>query len=298
MAHNDQALHREAQALGAAQVCRGGAGIRFYTFETKKRGALRTAGVIVRRSQNAALTLRPGEAEACARVALARKDAAARGKVALLGATEVCVLQAGQRGALRTALCGNAVAAAALVLNVPEGRLRLNTTDARDLTVEFHRSSSSIDQSWLVPGMTVAEFTWRNRRCFRVAGLNSYTLMTGGLPVGMTAETCWKQTANGQPNAKLAVFGQEAGQNHVVFYNASGRHGAAPMTGLASVAVAAHASRRFAAILGGQDITYQTAGDLETVNLPEIGYAKDGRLRIDMPRIDAFVTPLAQEVLS
>jgi|GEM_PF-5387458 len=298
MTNEVQILDRARCALAADDPANVGFGIRFYSFETSKRGAVRTAGVIVRRSPNAPLALRPREAETCARLALARTDAAARGKVALLGSAEVCVLQAGLRGALRPALCGNAVAASALALDVPEGRLRITSNDARDLTVEFHRVSNSINQSWLVPGMSVEEFTWRGRLCFRVSGLNSYTLMTGGLPVGITAETCWTQTAMGQPNAKFAVFGQDAGQNHVAFYNASGRHGAAPMTGLASVAIAARASHRFAAILGGQEVTYQAAGAIETVELPEIGHSKDGRLRIDLPRVDASVTPLAEEVLS
>lgn len=293
MKHKDQVLRREARPSGGPPSAQCAADARLYSFETRRHGAVRTFGVILRRLPNAPLALRPREADTCARLALARTDAAARGKVALLGRAEVCVLQAGLRGALRPALCGNAVAASALALDVPEGRLRITTNDARDLAVEFHRASNTINQSWLVPGMSVEEFTWRGRLCFRVSGLNSYTLMTGGLPVGITAETCWMQTAMGQPNAKFAVFGQDAGQNHVAFYNVSGRHGAAPMTGLASVAIAARASRRFAAILGGQEVTYQAAGGIETVALPEIGHAMDGRLRIDLPRVDAFVTPLA-----
>ena len=265
-----------------------------YTFETKKAESLRTAGIVLHKFKACVSDFSQEEAAAYANVALARKDAAARGKVAVLGYSGLRVFQANAWGELLPALCGNATAAAILSLKTSAGRLQVEGPGAVRVTADFLRSGSTIHQSWLIPGMTVTEFTWRGRYCVRVLGLNSYTVITGGLPVGMEPETCRVQLADGQPNAKLAVFGNGAAQNHVAFFNASGRHGAAPMTGLASLAVAAHALPQFAARIKAPDITFQTACDCETYTLSPVSRAGDGRLRIALPDVEAFVSPLRE----
>ena len=66
------------------------------------------------------------------------------------------------------------------------------------------------------------------------------------------------------------------------------------MTGLASLAVVAFASPAFAAHLGERAVTYQTAAGQETFDLPEIGTAEDGLLRVAMPDVDAFLSPLVE----
>ncbi len=265
-----------------------------YLFETRKNGLLRTAGVVLLQGVGFGWDLPREVADACVKMALARTDAAARGKVAVLGDRELRVLQADGDGQLQLALCGNATAAAILVSNKSDGELEVEGPGGSRITSAFHRAGNTISQSWLLPSMQVSDFTWRGRRCARVSGLNSYFVICGGLPVGMAAETCRLQLAEGQLNAKLAVFGHGAAQNHVVFFNASGQHGAAPMTGLASIAVAAHALPHFATRISAPIITYQTVLGSVTYALPPVGRAEDGRLLIALPDVEAYVSPLSE----
>lgn len=267
-------------------------GCRSYLFETRKDGKPRTTGVVLQRRRASITDLPSKELATYTQATLARSDAAARGKLAIHGGGELCVLQASPHGDLTPAYCGNATAAVALVQTCASGELKLAAPGGGQVTVKYRCTGSLVTQSWLIPSMTVKGFTWRNRRCFRVRGLNAYTVVTGGLPVGVSAETCRTQLAAGHPNAKLAVLGEGAERNHVAFFNASGRHGAAPMTGLASLAVAAHASPEFAARLGGRAVTYQTATGIEDYILPGIGVTEDGRLQIALPDVEAFISPL------
>ena len=260
-------------------------------FETRKDGDVRTTGVVVSCPAISSLDWMAQNHAEFARLAISRPDAAARGKLALYGDDELCVLQVGPRGELTPAFCGNATAAVALAHGRPNGRLRLVAPGGGQVSVDYRCNGNTIMQDWLIPGMTVDDFVWRSRRCFRVLGLNAYTIITGGLPIGMTADTCRTQLAAGHPNAKLAVLGEGPMPNSVAFFNASGRHGAAPMTGLASLAVVASAKPAFAAQLGERSVTYQTAAGEETYVLPDIGTAEDGRLRISMPIVDAFLSP-------
>lgn len=266
-------------------------------FETRRGGRLRTFGVLVYQLMRRADEISATEASAFANVALARPEAAARGKIAVLGADGLLVLQADAKGGLNPALCGNATAAAILALRQTSGQIKLAAAGANRVDVEFECSGSKVRQGWLVPAMTATEFTWRGHYCVRVRGLNDYTIVTGGLPVGLTHQTCRLHLATGNPNAKFAVLGSGDDQDYVEFYNSSGRHGAAPMTGLASLAVAAHALPRFAARLGGSQVSYMTMGGLEICTLPSIGVAGDGRLRIALPEVDVSLTPMLPEVL-
>lgn len=286
-----------AQRWYAPSIGKGldpGTGPEVYLFETRKCGVLRTAGVVLNQGWNIANDLPRELASSCSKAALARSDAAARGKVAVLGYGRLRVLQASGDGQLQPALCGNATAAAILVSGKSYGELEVDGPGGFRITSAFHRDGNTISQEWLLPSMGVSDFIWRGRYCARVRGLNSYVVVTGGLPVGMEAETCRAHLADGQPNAKLAVFGHGSAQNHVGFFNASGQHGAAPMTGLASLAVAAHALPHFAARINAPIITYQTASGLETYTLPPVGRSEDGRLRIALPDVDAYVSPLKE----
>ncbi|MCA8929628.1 MAG: hypothetical protein KDC18_16300 [Alphaproteobacteria bacterium] len=268
--------------------------VQAYSFETRRRGKLRTTGVVVQRPLAHVLERLATEHAAYARVALSRSDGAARGKLAFFDDNELSVLQVGPRGELTPAFCGNATAAVALAHGRPNGRMRLADPGGGQVSVDYRRDGNNVAQDWLIPSMSVEDFMWRGRRVFRVNGLNVYNIVVGGLPVGVAAETCRVQLAAGHPNAKLAVLGDGPERCRVAFYNASGRHGAAPMTGLASLAVLASSSSAFAAHLGERAVTYQTAAGQEKFDLPEIGTAEDGRLRVAMPDVDAFLSPLGE----
>ena len=292
--HLDGNTAKARHALASQQTPDHSIGYCAHLFETRKDGRLRTAGIVLRRRQATVYDLPPDVIADYVRAALARSDAAARGKVAVLGAGELCVLQASRHGNLTPAFCGNATAAAILLSNKSSGELRLEGPGGSRITSAFRRDGQTISQTWLLPSVQVSDFTWHGRYCARVCGLNSYVVITGGLPVGMDAETCREQLKKNQPNSKLAVFGHGAAQNHVAFFNVSGQHGAAPMTGLASLAVAAHALPQFAARINAPAITYQTASGLETHLLSTVSRAGDDRLRIALPDVEASISPLKE----
>ncbi|MBP2560089.1 hypothetical protein J2857_002858 [Neorhizobium galegae] len=267
-------------------------------FETRVNGLLRTTGLLlIHRSVRASDEIPTGQAKLLGRMAQQRPDATAHGKVAILRGRRLSVYQAGPDGGLVRALCGNATAAAIHAHGSASGQLELVGPENVGITAEFHRSGDSVSQVWRIPDIIVTEFEWNRRRCAHMSGLNRYVLVFDGLPDGIDAETCRRQLSAGHANTKLAVFGDDAAPNHVSFFNATGRHGAAPMTGLASLAVAAEALPHLAACIDGRGITYQTASGREICRLPDVSRGKDGRLRIGMPDVDAFVAPPMSEVL-
>jgi hypothetical protein len=286
-------IERVAGRCNAGRAAKMEGSGQLYLFETRKSGLLRTAGVVLRQDSKKICDLSREMADVCAKSALARTDAAARGKVAVMADHELRVLQVAGEGCLVGAFCGNATAAAILALKQPAGELQVEGPGAVRITAEFRCVGATVEQNWLIPGMTVSEFRWQGRYCARVTGLNSYWLVTGGLPVGFTAEMCRTAIASGHLNAKLAVLGHGSKRNNVAFYNASGLHGAAPMTGLASLAVAAHALPAFAAHLGKNHVTYQTVGGPEIYILPAITRAEYGHLRIALPDVEASLTPVS-----
>lgn len=269
---------------------------RPFLFHTGQRGALRTFGVLLYQPRHSADDLPAADVAFYARAALARPDAAARGKVAVLAADGLLVLQADAHGGLRPALCGNATAAAVLMLPQPRGQLTLIAPNGSRCIAEFSRSGGFVTQNWLIAAPTVAAFTWRGRTCVRIEGLNSYVVVTGDLPDDLPPEDCMAELTSGRPNAKMAVLARGATRAEVVFYNTSGRHGAAPFTGLANLAIAARVVPEVTRELNGPTVTFQTAQGPETRPMPRIEPAPGGFLRVALPKVEARLTPLLREV--
>ena len=206
-----------------------------------------------------------------------RPDAIAFGKVAVIRKNGISVTQTNLLGVSAQAFCGNATAAALTAL-CKEGVCR-TTVSAGDKSYEVRAEvkAGSVTQNWLLPPTRVVERSWRERRVLLVDMLNPYALIIGTLPDGISAEAARRELLGDSLAAKLAVISHHT----IEFYNANGRHGGAPQTGIASMALATRVVPWFAEQMLGAP------------SLPAIKETKDGRLAIAMPRVTVELSALA-----
>lgn len=237
-----------------------------------------TRGIVVDR-RNSAGDLSPLDFTALA-FAAHRPDAIAFGKVAVIRSDGISVTQTNLLGVTAQAFCGNATAAALSVI-CKDGVCR-STVSAGEKSYEVRAEvrAGSVTQTWLVPRTRVIERSWRDRRVLLVDTLNPYALIIGTLPDSIDAETARHELLGDSLAAKLAVISQHT----IEFYNANGRHGAAPQTGIASMALAARLVPWFAEQMLGMP------------SLPVIKETKDDRLAIAMPRVTVELSALALSV--
>lgn len=236
-----------------------------------------TRGVVIDR-RNAA-ELQPPEFAALAGAAH-RPEAIAFGKIAVVRGDGIAVVQTNLSGASAPVFCGNATAAALSFL-CKDGSYRSNVV-AGDKTYEVRAriNARGVTQTWMLPRTRVIERSWRERRVLLVDALNPYALIIGTLPDGIAPEAARHELLGDTLAAKLAVITQHT----IEFYNTNGRHGAAPQTGIASMALAARLVPWFAEQMLGMP------------SLPAITEMKDGRLAIAMPSVMVELKSLALPV--
>jgi hypothetical protein len=205
-----------------------------------------------------------------------RPDAAAFGKIAVLRRNGIAVYQADARGGIAPAFCGNATAAALCLLR-GDGESESTVFGANaEYKVKASVNGRNVAQTWIVPESQVEERTWRGCRVLVLETLNHYALIAGPLPDGIDAETARRELLGTGLAAKLAVVSA----NNLEFHNANGRHGAAPQTGLASIALAVRAVPWFADLVAGAR------------TLPTVSESNDGRLAITMPAVAVDLSEL------
>lgn len=209
-----------------------------------------------------------------------RPEAIAFGKIALVGRDGVAVTQTNLAGASAPVFCGNATAAALSFL-CKDGPY-ISTVSAHEKSYEVRASVNAglVTQTWMLPRTRVVERWWRERRVLLVDDLNPYALVIGTLPDGIEPEAARHELLGESLAAKLAVITQHT----IEFYNTNGRHGAAPQTGIASMALAARLVPWFAEQMLGMP------------SLPQITEMKDGRLAIAMPSVRVELSALALPV--
>ena len=206
-----------------------------------------------------------------------RADARAFGKVAVLRHDGVAVYQTDAGNNIAPVFCGNATAAALRFLHQRGSYSTTVRNDDLRHNVRARITANEVAQSWLVPRPEIKELRWRGQRVILIDTLNPYALIVGRLPDDTTAEAARNELVGAGLASKLAVIGQAS----IEFYNANGRHGAAPQTGLATMALAARAVPWFAELLLGMP------------SLPPIAKNKDGRLAIAMPTVTVELRELA-----
>lgn len=209
-----------------------------------------------------------------------RPGAAAFGKIAVLRRDGIAVYQADTKQRVAPAFCGNATAAALLLLCANgESRSVVLAADAR-YEVNARVDGRTVAQTWLVPDAQVEQRTWRGHRVLILETLNRYALVVGPLPDGVDAETARRELLGDNIAAKLAVVSASSVAPALAFYNANGRHGAAPQTGLATVALAVRAVPWFAGFFAVEHA------------LPAVSKTNDGRLAITMPTVAVDLSEL------
>lgn len=245
------------------------------SFTTFVAGRAHTCGVVLdcREDDRAPL---PGD---FARVAGGPTHANARafGKIAVVMRDGIAVYQSSADSEAASVFCGNATAAAFRFLSTDGAPTKTVRNGSVGYDVAARIDGDSVGQVWLVPPASVEQMIWRGLRVLRISTLNPYALIVGNLPKETTAEQARSELVGATAASKLAVISKGT----IEFYNANGRHGAAPQTGLASLALAARAIPWFAELLLGMP------------SLPPIAPRKDGRLAITMPAVTIELCELA-----
>jgi hypothetical protein len=253
-------------------------------FETVWNGQLRTCGIILARPRRPATDIAGLDLHRLAAAAVGRPGATASGKLVLLGSNGAAVFQTRPPGLAELVLCGNAAAAIALLSPEEERRFTLFGPDGARLHVIQRRMDSLVLQRWRLADVEIAPSSWHNCSAIHCRGLNRYTVVIGPLPAGLTPEDAGCDLARAGLGAKVVILSPRAGAaTEAVFLNDKGRHGAAPATGLATLAILARRSALVRDSLPGNIVAYHAAGRRIEAPLPAASGEPDGSVAIDMP---------------
>jgi hypothetical protein len=270
---------------------------RACTFLTRVDGRPRTFGCSIVRPKHRASELDGLDLARLAAAAVGPADAAARGKVAILGRDDACVLQTAPGTAPVLVWCGHATSALALQSAIRKdskaGVIRLVGPGRRTARVSFSTAGRRVSQTWRLPAPSYAEDRWRERIVLRMDALNPYAIVLGPLPAGVTPEGARRELVGSALGAKLAIVAKRpTGPAEVTFHNAGGTHGAAPMTGLATLAILSGLSSSLADFVLDRTITYQSQSGPVTTSLPDIRIEADGSVAISMPSVEVRLSPI------
>ena len=221
-----------------------------------------------------------------------REEAAAQGKVVfLLGATdrpiEILCFQVHEKSAA-AAFCGNATAAALATHTAHFGPVSRPVYAVCDESrAEVNSLVRQLDGHWCV------DQTWRIAQEFRIEEtvisgmravrsniLNSYSFLRGPMPKEELPSLL--ATLIDSPSAKVAMITHTAGIPRVDFFNCNGQHGAAPQTGLATLALLRSRVDWLQEVIKGEVI--MTPGG--AVALPRIHHDQHGSAMLTMPTVN------------
>ena len=265
---------------------------RVYSFATSDGSVTRTRGVLLNTPSRGCWEPTPDELLSIARYWLRNvpDDCAAAGKFVILDGESVRVFQhVDGREKLTPAWCGNATAAALYryghtlgIRHALELRVRTGSREAR---VYGGFNERLVHQDWelqILPN-SVREGSWDGRDYLSVDVLNPY-LIFNDIDYA-EADEARRSILGERADGKVAAITDTDGHPLVRFFTAYGEHGAAPMTGLATLAIA----RQFYPILAGNKITYRTTdGDYHTTELPEVSFDVES-VRLRLPDVYAFI---------
>ena len=264
-------------------------------FETWVGDDLRTCGVVVGRPGRHAIDLGGLDLNLLTAAAAGVPDAAARGKLVLLGDDGVAVFQTKPGAHPELAWCGNGSATVALVLGRRRAAFDVFGPDGKVVGVVQTLAGTSVKQAWTLSDFSIAEANWLGRPAIRCSGLNTYAVVVGPLPAGVTPDEARCAVAGPGLTAKLVVVTPTAtGVPHVAFHNAHGLHGAAPTTGVATLAILARRSRLVGGVISGGAVIYDTKAGTVEAPLPDILMEPAGAISVVMPSVDVKLSPLIE----
>lgn len=265
-------------------------------FLTCVDGRPRTYGCSIIRQTHRACDLEGLDLGRLTEVAVGPADAAARGKLAILGRDDASVFQTAPGATPELVWCGHATSPLALLLAHRTGRntgfIELIGPGRRMARVSFSTAGRTVSQAWTLPAPSYVESRWCDRAVLHMNALNSYAVVLGPLPEGVTPEAARRQLVGSELGAKLAVITKRPNEPaHVHFYNAGGAHGALPMTGAGTISILTRLSSSLADFIPQGMITYQTKSGPVTTPLPNIRIEADGLVTISMPTVEVRLSP-------
>jgi hypothetical protein len=252
-----------------------------------------TAGVLAD-LQHHNFDLQTADLPALAKAAVGIPGACAYGKIVVLAKDGIFTFQATTAGDTVPAFCGNSTAAAVSYLG-GKAPIRATVHGTASYEVSARTRFGVVAQEWLVPAQAVAQRTWRGRQVLLLPTLNDYALVLGELPQGVCPEAVRRELLGAA--GKLAVIG--TGRNPIVeFYNSNGKHGGAPQTGLASIALAARALPWLNASFPDGQLTYLTEDGPRRAPLTAVSESACGRISITMPAVSVSLNPPAMKMVA
>lgn len=258
-----------------------------YRFLTHSNGRGLTSGVILDRRDRDPVHS-PDELCGLVRLSNEQPAACAHGKIVVLLQNGVHTYQSMPDGRVLPAFCGNSTAAA-LRLMGSQTALAVHGPASQQRLVDATLSRNTVLQSWISPAPAIETRRWRGRNVLIVRVFNDYAILSGKLPSDVDAATALHEIFGPFGCPKLVVL--EPGPSPLgAFYNTNGRHGGAPQTGLASLAVLARFNTWVKGLVANGTIAIEREGRRETILLPDVARHSSGGLRVRMPIVQASVT--------
>lgn len=265
-------------------------------FSTRVGGDLRTCGIAVGRPGRRAVDLEGLDLDRLSAAAAGVPEAAARGKMVTLGEDGVAVFQTKPGVRPELAWCGNGASVATLFLGCIDAAFDLFGPDGGIARVVQSLAGTSVQQVWTIPVFTMAETEWLGHPVARCSGLNAYAVIAGALPDGVTPEEARQALVGAGLASKLAVVTTSAsGVPHVAFFNAHGLHGAAPTTGITTIAILARLSPLFGGLFCDGVVSYDTKAGVVEAPLPDVLVEPAGAITVVMPTVDVRLSALDGE---
>ena len=222
-------------------------------------------------------------------------SACAYGKVAIIGPGGISTFQTNVKGDVSPVFCGNSTAAAIGRLGVAGDMVtKVHGVALEPYEVAAHADGDRVTQTWMVPPAPVEERSWRGRTVLLIRALNDYAILLGPLPSGISPEAARRELLGPDHASKLAVIDAAAEIPVVAFYNSNGKHGGAPQTGVATIALAARSVPWLDRLFADGSLTYSMQDGARTCPLPAMSAAGD-RLAVVMPCVAVSLIPLALE---
>jgi hypothetical protein len=255
-----------------------------------------TTGIVVDRRGRHDLTPGAGLAD-LAVLANADRQACAYGKIAVIADDGIHAFQVMHDGRQSPAFCGNSTAAAIACMDLASDLLtRVHGPSSNAYSVSARASRDGVSQAWFLQQPVVEEIDWCDRKVLLVRALNDYAIVVGELPDSHCPEQARTQLLGQAGCGKLAVVETGVHAPMVRFFNTNGQHGAAPQTGLASIALAAMTVDWFGEAFADRRVGFMTRNGLRTVGLPVLRKAGMGLHELEIAPITVEVSPLASVI--
>lgn len=264
------------------------------TFLTHDGGRPLTFGVIADR-RHEHVDPRTMDLRDMALLAGRNADACAYGKVVVIGRRGIFTFQATPDGGTAPVFCGNSTAAAIGCVGGGAQRTKVHGVANSPYEVSARIDGGAIAQTWMVPAAAPEERVWRGCRVVFLPALNDYALVFGDLPAGVSPEAARRELLGADPACKLAIVGGSGPDAVVEFHNSNGRHGGAPQTGLATIALATRSVPWLEGFFATGVVTYPSQTGPRQARLPVTSPAAGGRIAVEMPTVSVDLVPLAME---